>query len=451
MDSEVRRESVKDGDTELAPPRSAAAPQDSPLERGAIARGRWRFLAEASTALDRSLDYKETLANVVNLVVPRMADYAAIALLNADGSLSWGYSAHADPEKENLAAELRTYQPQLTLENNPTARALRSGETVVIKDVNDAFLRTIAHEERHLAILRQLEPTSLIYLQLAARDRVLGSLVMATDRESGRRYTDRDVAIAKEVARRVSLAVDRALLFRAAEQAARAREQMMAVVSHDLRNPLATIQLAVNFMLEEMLPDDEAHQAERKQLHAIHRSADRMYRLIQDLLNVAAIDAGQLAVTPFPLRTELLVADALELLQPLAASKGIVLVTSVAPALPPVAADRERLLQVFSNLGGNAIKFTPENGRIELRASARDAVVEFSVRDTGPGIAAEDIPHIFDRFWQSKQTERRGVGLGLAIAKGIVESHGGSIRVDNEPGGGSCFSFTLPVASSEHP
>jgi signal transduction histidine kinase len=426
--------------------RSPSAPTTK--ERASAIRARWQFLAEASAVLDRSLDYKETLTNIVQLVVPRMADYAAIALLAEDGSLSWDYNAHADPAKQDLAAELRTYQPQLTLENNPTARLLRSGETVVIKDVDDAFLRTIAREEGHLAILRQLEPASIIYLRLAARDKVLGSLVMATDRASGRAYTDRDVAIANEVARRASLAVDHALLFRAAEQAARAREQMMAVVSHDLKNPLATIQLAVSFMLEEMLPDDAAHEPERTQLHAIHRSADRMYRLIQDLLNVAAIEAGQLAITRSPLAADVLVTDALELLRPLAAAKRIALVAQLSPSLPQVHADRERLMQVFSNLGGNAIKFTPESGRIEIRAAVRDSVVEFTVCDTGPGIAFEDLPHVFDRFWQGRKTTRTSVGLGLAIAKGIVDRHGGSIRVESEPGRGSCFVFTLPVATT---
>jgi signal transduction histidine kinase len=172
-----------------------------------------------------------------------------------------------------------------------------------------------------------------------------------------------------------------------------------------------------------------------------------MYRLIQDLLNVAAIDAGQLAVTRTALRADVIMTDALELLRPLAAAKRITLESDLSPALPSVAADRERLLQVFSNLGGNAIKFTPENGRIEIRATARDTTVEFSVRDNGQGIPSEDLPHIFDRFWQARKTARAGVGLGLAIAKGIVESHGGSIRVESEIGQGSCFAFTLPVAT----
>ena len=446
MEGEVRRESVKD--TEAPPSRTARTTPDPVLERGAIIGARWRFLAEASAVLDRSLEYEETLANVVRLVVPRIADYSIVALLADDGSLTWGYSAHCDPAKEPLVGRLRAYQPHLTTENHPTAEALRSGETQVVDVVDDRFLASVARDGTHLALLRQLAPTSVIILPLAARGRILGSLLLATTRDSDRRYTDRDVAIANEIGRRVALAVDRALLFRAAEQAGRARAEMVAVVSHDLKNPLATIQLAVSFLLEDLVPDDAVHQREREQLNAIHRSAERMYRLIHDLLDVAAIEAGQLAVTRSPLAIDVLLTDALELLRPLAAAKRIALVAAVSPEPPAVAADRERMLQVFSNLGGNAIKFTPENGRVAIRVTVRDAAVEFAVCDTGPGIPPEDLPHVFDRFWQAKKTARAGVGLGLAIAKGIVDAHGGDIHVEAEPGGGSCFTFTLPVATA---
>jgi signal transduction histidine kinase len=445
MESEVRRDSVNDA--EVPRSRAARTTPDVSVERGAIIGARWRFLAEASGLLDRSLDYQETLANVVRFVVPRMADYAIVALLADDGSLTWGYAAHCDPAKEALVGRLRAYQPHLTTEHHPTAEALRSGETQVVDVVDDAFLRSVARDGTHLALLRQLAPTSIIIVPLAARGRTLGSVLLATSRDSGRRYTDRDVAIANEVGRRAALAVDHALLYQAAERAGRARAEMVAVVSHDLKNPLATIQMAVSFLLEDLVPDDAVHQLQRDQLHAIHRSAERMYRLIHDLLDVAAIEAKQLAVARSPLAVDVLVTDALELLRPLAAAKRIALVAEVSSGLPPVAADRERVLQVFSNLGGNAVKFTPENGRVEIRVTRRDAAMEFAVRDTGPGIASEDLPHLFDRFWQANKTARAGVGLGLAIAKGIIEAHGGDIHVESEPGRGSCFTFTLPVAT----
>lgn len=222
----------------------------------------------------------------------------------------------------------------------------------------------------------------------------------------------------------------------------------MAIVSHDLRNPLATIQMAVRFLLEDLTPDDPAQQPGRAQLRVIHRSAERMSRMVHDLLDVSALEAGRLPMDCSPFDAELLIADAVELLGPLAASRRIALLTSTESALPRVFADRERILQVFSNLGGNAMKFTPGGGSIEIGAALRDGVVEFSVRDTGAGISPSDLPHIFDRFWQAAMTKRNGLGLGLAIVYGIVQAHGGEIHVESSPGHGSMFRFTLPIRRS---
>jgi signal transduction histidine kinase len=257
----------------------------------------WRFLAEASELLDGSLEYQQTLANVVSLAVPRIADYSVIALLTEDGSLGWGCSAHRDPAKAPLVARLHSYVPDLAAHNHPWAEAVRSGRTQAIKVVDDEYLRSIARNEDHLGLLRELEPMSYIVIPLAARGSILGSLMFATASDSGRRYTDRDVAIAKEVGRRISFVLDNAILYRAAQQAARSREETVAVVSHDLKNPLATIQMAVSFLRDEIVPVDEAHSLERKQLDVIQRSAERMHRLIHDLLDTAAIEAGQFQLT----------------------------------------------------------------------------------------------------------------------------------------------------------
>jgi signal transduction histidine kinase len=232
------------------------------------------------------------------------------------------------------------------------------------------------------------------------------------------------------------------------QERARARKQLVTVVSHDLKNPLATIDLAACFLLEELVPEDAGHEPAREQLRAIRRAVNGMFRLIHDLLDVAVIEAGQFPVARVPLAPDEQVADALELLRPIATAKRVALVATVSPPLPPVAADRDRVLQVFSNLGGNAIKFTPAKGRVEIVATVQDAAVHFAVRDTGAGIAPDDLPHLFDRFWQVDKKARAGVGLGLAIAKGIVEAHGGRLGVESELGRGSCFTFTLPVATS---
>ena len=246
--------------------------------------------------------------------------------------------------------------------------------------------------------------------------------------------------------------VDDATRFRAAEQAILTREDMVAVVSHDLKNPLATIQMAVTLLKEAIVPDDEAHSLEREHLDVIHRTAERMHRLIHDLLDTAAIEAGHLRLTRLPTSANELVIEAIELLGPLAAAKRIALLADVPSGLPSVMADRGRVLQVFSNIAGNAIRFTPSGGRIEFGVRERDHALEFLIRDSGPGIEPGDLGHLFERYWQAEKTRSTRSGLGLPIAKQLIEAHGGEIRADSQPGKGSRFTFTLPVvfASASH-
>jgi signal transduction histidine kinase len=186
--------------------------------------------------------------------------------------------------------------------------------------------------------------------------------------------------------------------------------------------------------------------AERKQLDIMRRAAERMNRLIQDLLDVRRIETGRLVVEPRAAGVNALVEEAVEMLRPLATAASLDLTSEVPADLPPVLADGGRILQVLSNLVGNAIKFTPAGGRITLSASRVDDEVRFSIADSGPGIAADQLPHVFGQFWQGNHADRRGVGLGLAIAKGIVEAHRGRIWVESQLGEGSRFYFTLPIA-----
>ena len=410
---------------------------------------RWKFLAEASAMLDASLDYETTLANVVRLSVPAIADYAGIVLIADDGEARWACTAHRVARKALLAERLRAYHPVLSLDADPLGLAMRSGRVLLISAVGDERLRAVAVDETHLALLREIAPTSHIGVPLSARGRTLGVLVLCMTRDSERRYGEADVSLAEEVGHRAALAVDRALLYREAEQARHAREAMVAVVAHDLKNPLSTIQMASSLLLDELVPDDEVHRVERRQIAIVRRSADRMRRLVRDLLDVSAIEAGRLRIERVAQPVRPLVDDALDALRPLAAEKGIALMADVPDDLPPVSADAERVLQVFSNLGGNAIKFTCAGGRVTVGVARADDPVfalEFHVRDTGSGIAPDDLPHVFDRYWRAAKT-RTGTGLGLAIAKGIVEAHGGHIGATSALGQGSTFRFTLPLAA----
>lgn len=231
-----------------------------------------------------------------------------------------------------------------------------------------------------------------------------------------------------------------------AEQAVRTRDELMAVVSHDLRNPLNTIVMAAGALELDLPPSARA-----EQVSIIKRASENMTRLIADLLDVSAIESGRFRVDPEVVELEELLQEAVALLGGHARQKGVRLTCEVASGVPPARADRHRLMQVLGNLVGNAVKFTPRHGRITVSAQAGQArtegMVVVSVTDTGPGIEPAHLPHIFDRFWHTRSKRGGGAGLGLAISRGIVEAHGGALWASSEPGAGACFQFTLPVAA----
>jgi len=236
----------------------------------------------------------------------------------------------------------------------------------------------------------------------------------------------------------------------ALRRAVTARDDVLGIVAHDLRNPLSTIIMQAS-LLERPAP--EVERRDQTPRLVIARSAARMNRLIQDLLDVAVVEAGQLLkVERERVSTAQLVRDAVDTQTPLASSSTVKLRLVVDEALPDVWGDRHRLLQVFENLIGNALKFTPAGGRVTVGAATRDKEVVFSVADTGAGIAPESLPHVFDRFWQATgRAARLGAGLGLPITKGIVEAHAGQIWVDSAVGQGTTFFFTVPVVPADRP
>ena len=241
--------------------------------------------------------------------------------------------------------------------------------------------------------------------------------------------------ITNEIAR-----VQLARLYDDAREAAEAREEVLKIVSHDLRNPLSTIGMAAEMILETA---DTAAQA--RGVGIIRRSSERMNRMVQDLLDVAKLETGRLAIEVEDTAVGVLIDEAVETLGPLAAGNGVALSAVVDPGLPLICVDRGRILQVLSNLVGNAIKFTPDGGQIVVHARESPEAVRVSVIDTGPGIPQDQMQRIFGRFWQANATDRRGLGLGLTIAKSIVEAHGGRIGAESRPGEGTEFWFTVPT------
>jgi signal transduction histidine kinase len=223
---------------------------------------------------------------------------------------------------------------------------------------------------------------------------------------------------------------------------------VLGVVSHDLRNPLSAIA-----MLARGLRDPDTDAAARGEMaDSITQAARWMQRLIQDLLDVSAIEARRLSVERVPVAIAPIVATAVSLVGPDAGERGLTMDVAVPDELPLVEADAERVVQVLTNLLGNAVKFTPPGGALSVTARNTEGTVILSVSDTGPGIPATELPNVFARYWHARRSsDRRGSGLGLAIAHGIVEAHGGRIWAESAVGRGSTFSFSLPVVATAAP
>jgi PAS domain S-box-containing protein len=256
---------------------------------------------------------------------------------------------------------------------------------------------------------------------------------------SDRMEAERALAASEERLRR-ALALEQEVR-QDAERATRARDEVLAIVAHDVRNPLQAIVGAASIL--GLNAEDDKH---RRHLGIIQRSAREIERLIADLLDVARIEAGTLPIQREPLDLYTLITAALEQFESQAQARHIRLRCDISGPLPPVSADRSRLLQVLSNLLANSMRFTPEGGSLSVRAELLDNAVQVSVKDSGAGIPGEHLPHIFDRFWQANRQSRAGAGLGLAICKGIVEAHGGRIRAASTVNRGTTIHFTVPRA-----
>ncbi|HJR64957.1 MAG TPA: ATP-binding protein [Gemmatimonadaceae bacterium] len=399
------------------------------------------FLADASRVLGASFDYHTTLAKLAQLAVPAVADFCTVDILDRNGAIQRLGIAHADPEKEQLLHHIMKWVRAGSPLVPHLHRALVEGEPTLIREIDQRLVAQHALDAEHEAVILALAPTSVACVPLKLGEKIIGALVWYTTDDT-RRYDERDLELAEELARRAALAVENARLYHESEQATRSRDQMLGVVAHDLRNPLNTMLMAAELLAGSSPPDSQTYR------HAaiVQRAGERMNRLVQDLLDVKRMESGRLAVEPRRMSSRSIILEAVETLRSLATSSSVDLVMDAeGDEPPPVLADPHRIQQVFSNLIGNAIKFTPKGGQVIIRCKSGQDVVQFEVRDTGPGIAAEHLPHIFGQFWQANRRDHRGIGLGLAIAKGIVEAHGGKIWVESVCGAGSSFFFTLPV------
>lgn len=404
-----------------------------------------RLLTRVGEILAGSLDSAATLQGVADAAAGTLADYC-IVHVEEGGELRAPGIAHADPtRRELLRGLLRRFPMADPAGPHPAVVAIRTGEARLMPEVPRALLEAISTEPEHLEMLEALGLKSAIVVPMKARGRTMGAISLGRTR--GAPYDAADLEVAGELARRAALALDNARAYEAARAATAAREEVLAVVSHDLRNPLNAVTMCAS-LLEDGADERGWRQQEVRLVRTLLSAAGQMERLVQDLVEVQALESGARELRTEAVEAKVLVEGAAELFHAQAAGGAVRLGCEVAPGLPPVRADRARVLQLLSNLLGNALKHTPRGGAVTLSAAADgEGAVRLTVRDTGPGIAPDDLPHVFDRFWQARRGAAGGLGLGLAIARAIAEAHGGRIWAESREGEGSAFHFTLPAAA----
>jgi PAS domain S-box-containing protein len=402
-----------------------------------------RLLAEAGMALASTLDERELIEQFARLVVRHVADACIVDLLDGDDSC-YHVVRHRDPRQAPVAEALQQLGIDRTRPHLSWS-ALERRRPVLVSHVTAEYLETIAQSPEHLRLMLDLGLVAFMAVPIVVREQGLGAVVLASS-TPGRHYGPADLARAEELVRRLSLALDNARLYDAAQKAIAGRDAVVGVVAHDLRTPLTAARLAADMLLVRPAQEDRRGST-RRVAERIQRSLRTTTRLIDDLLDVSKIDAGQLTVTPRGCCPSDLTRDALDLLAPVIAAASLQIDVQVEPTAPLVWADAGRIVQVLSNLLANAVKFVPSGGHVHVRVTRQRGMVQFAVADNGPGIAPEHLPHVFDRFWQAGTGDRRGAGLGLAICKAIVDAHGGDIWVES-PGQGTTFYFTLRVAAA---
>jgi PAS domain S-box-containing protein len=401
-----------------------------------------RFLSEVGSVLSSTLELETTLTSIGQLTTRTVADFCIVYLTEEGGEVRRLKAVGRDPDHGWLCDALIRMPLDRTQAHEIWAE-LEANRSVLIEHLSPERVVALAQGEEHLRALRALDPRSVIVAPLFAHGKLVGAMALVSSAPA-RVYSPTDVRFAEQIAQRAAYAIDNAQLYAAAQRAIQSRDSVLGIVAHDLRNPLGTILIQAALLRR---PGAEPERRSRKPAEVIERSGKRMNRIIQDLLDVTRMEEGRLSVEQVRVCARQVVSDSVEAQESLATAASLELELEVAPDLPEVWADRDRLLQIFENLIGNAVKFTEAGGIIRVGAAPRDGDVLFWVEDTGAGISAEHLPHVFDRFWQARRAERRGVGLGLPIVKGLVEAHGGRIWVESIFGRGTTFFFTIPTAT----
>ena len=402
-----------------------------------------RLLADASRALATLVDYESTMQKVAALAVPSFADWCVVYIAEEEGRLRRVAVAHANPDKARLVEELAK---RCRLDSDRpfgSPHVYRTGKSDIVAEISPSQLESGARDEDHLHLVRQLNPRSYLCVPLALRDRVLGTLAFVFA-DSGRHYTPSDLGVAEDLAHRAAAAIENAQLYAQLREADRRKDDFLAMLAHELRNPLAPIRSGLDLLA--------INGVEQETVGLMQQQVTHMVRLVDDLLDLSRLMRGKIPLYKEPVSVQVVIERSVNAIHPLVEAQSHELTVSLPPVPIWLDADPVRLAQVVTNLLNNASKYTPKGGHIWLSAKQEGEQALVSVRDNGIGIDPELLPHVFELFTQADRSLDRsqgGLGIGLTLVRSLVEMHEGRVEAHSEGlGKGSEFIVRLPAASS---
>src|SRR5919202_1904550 len=436
---EIARRAAVEGERLQLLARAQAARADAEA-----AQQRLAFLAEASSVLASSLDYKTTLASVARLAVPHLADWCAVDVIDQAGLIQRLAVAHVDLAKVEAVRALNGHYPPLPDALSGVSQVLDTGRPEFWPQLPDSLLAAVPSDRSVQALRQELQPRERITVPLVTRERTLGSITFVQS-ASGRSYSRDDLALAEDLARRAALAIESARLYREAQEALAIRDEFLSAAAHELKTPITSLRGFAQLTLRALDAGEVDNHRLVQALSVVDTQADKLARLVAQLLDVSRIESGRLPLNCRATDLRELVADVVANAQRQSERHTVLL---RAPAAVRIHADPLRIEQVLTNLLDNAIKFSPQGGLVEVEVGSPDpGTARLAVRDRGMGIRPENRGQIFERFYQAEAagTYAAGMGLGLYISRQIVELHGGCITAEFPHDGGARFLGALPT------
>jgi len=401
------------------------------------------FLSELGALLGSSLEYERTLETIAQMAVRDLADLCLIDIVEGAGNVA---RLKVKSRNSSLIPLCNLFMRIPLDKDQPMwLRMVAQSKRPILGPITEEMLASVFQDESDLQVIREAGLHSGMVIPLLRDGNIIAAIVLFSC-SSSRIYGAADLYLAEELARRAAASIENARLYFLARRAIKSREEVLAIVSHDLKNPVTVIGLVAK-MLRQSGELEMAQVAEYSK--KIERAVDKMLQLISEISDSSKIENGTFSVAPQAETLKNIILPAIDGMKPLAEAKQQTIECHIESNVPEVAADGPRVAQVLSNLVSNAIKFSRKGCKIVVSAREQDNSIVVCVSDDGPGIPRENLSKVFDRYWQAEETKHGGIGLGLAIAKGIVEAHGGKIWVNSELGKGSSFFFTLPLATPD--